>query len=229
MSTVRVLIVHGHQLFADALALRLGSEQGFVVTGTAPTLEAAIQQQQQRPADVFVVALSLGRHEGEEPIRELRKRFPDIGIVAVAEPDTAAAAIRATRAGARGFVSMSSSANQLVTAVRAVSRREAHIPPLLLADVLDVLQSGGHALNEWEQLVAHLTTREVEILRLMVAGKRPNAIAEELYLSVNTVRSHLKKILSKLGVHSSVEAVSVAVKAGIRYDARDRDDVSGRP
>ena len=72
----------------------------------------------------------------------------------------------------------------------------------------------------WQEKVDRLTQREREVLELMVAGLDRAAIAERLYLSINTVRTHSKNILAKLGVHSSLEAVSVALRAGMRPEAR---------
>jgi DNA-binding NarL/FixJ family response regulator len=214
--SVDVLIVDGHQLFADALALRLESGPAFT-TATATSVEAALEQVERRRPDVLVVALDLGgRRVGEEAIRSLRGRHPELPVVAVAPAATAEAGVRAVRAGAVGFVSMADSAEQLVAVVRGVSRGEAHLPPRLLADVLRALQAPEQRPTKWEVRVSRLTSRELEVLTLMVAGRRPAAIAEELFLSVNTVRTHLKKVLAKLEVHSSVEAVSVALKAGIR-------------
>jgi DNA-binding NarL/FixJ family response regulator len=98
--------------------------------------------------------------------------------------------------------------------LEGVAAGETHIPPAALTGVLGLLLS-GRPLSHAEALVGRLTDRELDVLELMVRGMRRAEIAAAMFVSVNTVRTHARNILAKLEVHSSVEAVSVARRAGL--------------
>jgi NarL family two-component system response regulator LiaR len=112
-------------------------------------------------------------------------------------------------------VGKSAATDELIEAFHAVLAGEARLPKRLLAPVLRALQEAPR-FNEWQERVNVLTPREQEILALLVAGRDRASIAEELVVSINTVRTHTKNILAKLDVHSSIEAVSIALRAGMR-------------
>ncbi|GJF32831.1 hypothetical protein KNE206_55310 [Kitasatospora sp. NE20-6] len=124
-------------------------------------------------------------------------------------------AVRALQAGAVGWVAKESSLARLLTVVRGVLRDETHLSPALLTGVVRELTSARRDRTESERLVGTLTPREEEVLRCMVAGLGRQAVAERLYLSPHTVRTHMQNVLGKLGVHSTLAAVAVARRAGI--------------
>ena len=122
-------------------------------------------------------------------------------------------AYEAVTLGASAFVTKSSGFEDMVRAIRGAVRGETWMPPRLLTAVFAEL-CGRRAEHSQEQRVSRLTERECEVLRCMMLGFDRARIASELIVSVNTVRTHTQNILSKLEVHSSVEAVSVALQAG---------------
>jgi DNA-binding NarL/FixJ family response regulator len=119
------------------------------------------------------------------------------------------------RAGARAIVLKSQPVGHLAHVVAGVSADEMHIPPATLTRVMGALLVEPER-NEWSALVDRLTERERDVLTLMAAGLRRTEIAARMFISMNTVRTHARNVLAKLEVHSSVEAVSVALKAGLR-------------
>ena len=123
--------------------------------------------------------------------------------------------VRALQAGAGGWVAKESSLGRLTAIVRGVLRDETHIPPLLLTGVVRELTAARRDRTESERLVESLTPREQQVLRCMVAGLGRQAVADRLYLSPHTVRTHMQNVLGKLGVHSTLAAVALARRAGV--------------
>lgn len=99
--------------------------------------------------------------------------------------------------------------------IRGVLRDETHLPPALLTAVLRELTAARKHRTDSERLVDSLTPRELEVLRCMVAGLGRKAVAERLFLSPHTVRTHMQNVLGKLGVHSTLAAVALARRAGV--------------
>jgi DNA-binding NarL/FixJ family response regulator len=138
-----------------------------------------------------------------------------VRTVVLAEKDDPRRAALALQAGASGWVAKDCSLQRLLTVVRGVLRDETHLPPALLTGVLRELTAARKHRTESEQLVESLTPREREVLRCMVAGLGRKAVAERLYLSPHTVRTHMQNVLGKLGVHSTLAAVALARRAGV--------------
>lgn len=133
----------------------------------------------------------------------------------LAEKDDPRRAALALQAGACGWVAKDSSLQRLLAVIRGVLRDETHLPPALLTGVLRELMADRKHRTESEQLVESLTPREREVLRCMVAGLGRKAVAERLFLSPHTVRTHMQNVLGKLGVHSTLAAVALARRAGV--------------
>ncbi|MFE4977209.1 LuxR C-terminal-related transcriptional regulator [Kitasatospora sp. NPDC056651] len=145
----------------------------------------------------------------------LRRAHPGLRAVVLAAADDPHRAARALHAGATGWVAKESSLARLLAVVRGVLRDETHLPPALLTGVIRELTTARRDRTESERLVDTLTPREKQILRCMVAGLGRQAVAERLYLSPHTVRTHMQNVLGKLGVHSTLAAVAVARRAGV--------------
>jgi DNA-binding NarL/FixJ family response regulator len=213
---VTVLVVDDHRVVADAIAARLRMEPDIDAVMTANTLASGHALVRSVSPDVVVVDAILGDEDGLDLVREIKQHDIRIAVVVVTGRDTADTAIEAVRAGADSFLSKCAPAEQLVRVVRGVCMGETHIPPRLLTSVLQSLLQPEPATTEAAALVGKLTAREREILEHMVAGQDRATMARELYLSVNTVRTHTKNILAKLKVHSTLEAVGIALTVGIR-------------
>ena len=133
----------------------------------------------------------------------------------LAEKDDSRRAALALQAGASGWVAKDCSLQRLLAVIRGVLRDETHLPPALLTGVLRELTAARKHRTESERLVESLTPREREVLRCMVAGLGRKAVAERLFLSPHTVRTHMQNVLGKLGVHSTLAAVALARRAGV--------------
>ncbi|MER7998058.1 response regulator transcription factor [Streptomyces sp. NPDC095613] len=145
----------------------------------------------------------------------VRSAQPSVRSVVLAEKDDPRRAALALQAGASGWVAKDCSLQRLLTVVRGVLRDETHLPPALLTGVLRELTAARKHRTDSERLVESLTPREREVLRCMVAGLGRKAVAERLFLSPHTVRTHMQNVLGKLGVHSTLAAVALARRAGV--------------
>ena len=153
--------------------------------------------------------------DGITLLGRVRRAHPGLRAVVLATVDDPHRAARALHAGATGWVAKESSLARLLAVVRGVLRDETHLPPALLTGVIRELTTARRDRTESERLVDTLTPREKQILRCMVAGLGRQAVAERLYLSPHTVRTHMQNVLGKLGVHSTLAAVAVARRAGV--------------
>ncbi|WP_307865487.1 response regulator transcription factor [Streptomyces montanisoli] len=190
---------------ATATAATATAATATAVAGGAKAAARGLQE----PAGelVFVDGLSL--------VAGVRTSRPSVRTVVLAERDDPRRAALALQAGASGWVAKDCSLQRLLAVVRGVLRDETHLPPALLTGVLKELTAARKHRTESERLVESLTPREREVLRCMVAGLGRKAVAERLFLSPHTVRTHMQNVLGKLGVHSTLAAVALARRAGV--------------
>ncbi|MFJ6519386.1 LuxR C-terminal-related transcriptional regulator [Streptomyces filamentosus] len=236
MARIRVLVVDDHRVFAESLAAALAAEPDVDVSaaGSGPAALRCLERglAEGRRFDVLLVDADLGTGsgapaagpagpEGESAADGIalaagvRKAQPAVRTVVLAERDDPRRAALALQAGASGWVAKDCSLQRLLAVVRGVLRDETHLPPALLTGVLRELTAARRHRTESERLVESLTPREREVLRCMVAGLGRKAVAERLFLSPHTVRTHTQNVLGKLGVHSTLAAVALARRAGV--------------
>ena len=219
-SSIRLFLVDAHKVFTDALAARFAAEEDFVVTGHAASPEAALRAMASAGPDVVVVDVALGASGDEVApgvsfVEDLCLEHPTVRVVVVTGHDDGPTALAAVKAGASAFLPKSAPVEELARVIRGILEGETHIPPRLLTFVLDALEKPP-AEAEWKTRLARLTARERDVLEQMVAGVDQATTAQRLFLSLNTVRTHTKHILAKLEVHSTLEAVSIALRGGMR-------------
>jgi DNA-binding NarL/FixJ family response regulator len=204
-----VLVVDSEQALAQALAESLAQERGVGSGSSAADPGAAGAVLAQGPPDVLVVATDCAEWDALAFLRELRRRFPFLPVVAMSGDDDPAHVTAALRAGAVSWVSKQVSVRELAAVVVGVTRGEASLPPVVLRQVLCRL-TADH--TDGVGALARLTLRERQILELTARGLSRREIAERLQVSVNTVRTHSQHMLSKLGVHTTLEAVALVLR-----------------
>lgn len=207
---IRVLIVDQHLAFRDALATRLQTEPDLAVLAKAHSAEFASSVLVGRSADVILLDADLPDHSAIAFCSEMVRRPdpPRIVMLSVAsEPERIVAAVRA---GAAAWVRKDESIDHLLSVIRGVVRGETWLPPRELGVVLDLLMEDQDHRRDGDDLLAALTPREREVLFLLVEGAGRNEVAKQLQLSANTVRTHLQSLMSKFGVHSTLEVVALA-------------------
>ncbi len=216
MRKIRVMLVDGQPLVAAVLALRLAAEEDMEVVSTKTGPEYSITAARLlRPAVVVIVAAA--SHDlGTELARALRSAVPGVNIVIIGGEDDPVAVCSCLAAGASAWLSQYAPASSLPEAIRASVAGEIHIPAHLLTPVIRHLQDGRTVQDENWARIARLSDRERSTLEFMVSGLDRETIARRLGVSLNTVRTHTQHCYAKLGVHSSLEAVHLAFRAGLR-------------
>ncbi|MBT2392705.1 response regulator transcription factor [Streptomyces sp. ISL-1] len=241
MVRIRVLVVDDHRIFAESLAAALAAEPDVDVAaaGSGPAALRCLERAaaEGRRFDVMLVDADLGAQVVPGARAVVARAVPDSGeegpvdgislvagvrsgrlavrTVVLAEKDDPRRAALALQAGASGWVAKDCSLQRLLAVIRGVLRDETHLPPALLTGVLRELTAARKHRTDSERLVESLTPREREVLRCMVAGLGRKAVAERLFLSPHTVRTHMQNVLGKLGVHSTLAAVALARRAGV--------------
>jgi DNA-binding NarL/FixJ family response regulator len=220
----RVLIVDDHRLFSQALELLLRGEDGIRVVGTAATGEEALEFCRDHGVDVALVDIDLPGMDGIAVTARLQESHPDLRVVVITafqQPDVMA---RALRAGACGYVMKTDLADTLVGAIGMAMAGNMVLPAGRLAPTLSPSgrwgrgaaaerppPSSGGAVRSG----GPLSDREVEILQAIANGRTTFEIADSLAISEHTVRSHVKRVFSKLDAHSKAEAVRKGVHLGL--------------
>jgi DNA-binding NarL/FixJ family response regulator len=212
---ISVLLVDDHQMFTDALSRSLASEHDLLPIGAVGTVAEAVIECGRRSPDVILVDLRVPDMLGVAGIRSLRRVSPGSAVVVVTDRDDAVAITMAIQAGARGFVLKTQAVEDLVVTIRQVAVGEILFSvsdmPSMAARVQLAMQREIEARRTFERL----TAREGQILALLAQGRSTTETATALHISPLTVRSHVKSILAKLGVHSKLEAVSYALRNGL--------------
>jgi DNA-binding NarL/FixJ family response regulator len=209
----RLLIVDDHRVFGQGLEAVFAAEPDFEPTAiSCPSQVIGVVTAHQ--PDVVIMDVRLGEISGIELTRQLMALPVRPAVVMLTAYADIATAINAVKAGAMGFVAKSASIEQLVSAVRAALLGGSWLPAELLSGLL--ADYPGPADAPQQKLIQQLTVREREVLSLMVSGLDRNGIARRLRQSPNTVRTHIRNVTVKLDCHSALEAVAVALRAGLR-------------
>jgi DNA-binding NarL/FixJ family response regulator len=214
-----VAIVDDHEVFTQALSVRLDQEPDLRVIASTGSASRALDLVAEHRPDVLVLDIELDSASGFDICAEVLTWVnPPVVVILTCRDDSETAAT-ALGLGASAVVLKLGPIRELIVAIRSVLRGEAWVSPGLVTGLVSKLRSpGGEPGREG---IGGLTTREVEVLTLMVEGKRYADIAQRLGLSVNTVRTHAHNLQKKLGVHSRVAAIALALRAGLRPETRE--------
>jgi DNA-binding NarL/FixJ family response regulator len=208
----RVVVVDDHDVLASGLAHVMTTEPDLECVGVANTLEEGRRLVAENAPDVLLLDHGMPDGDGVSAIPEMLALQPGVRIVMLTANATDAVLVRAIENGAAGFVAKNRSLKEVLSAVRAAASGEAVISSELLGRLLPRLTGETHSRHE------ELTEREREVLVLLAEGLTNVAIAERLVVSVHTVRNHVANLSSKLGAHSKLEALSIAMRDGLLPD-----------
>ncbi|MFZ6005299.1 MAG: response regulator [Actinomycetota bacterium] len=207
--SISVLIVDDHTMFAEGLSRSLSASSDIEVVGCAATGREAEERCREAAPDVVLMDFGLPDQDGARTTRAVRAEAPDIKVVMLTSLVDDSVVLSAIDAGCSGYVTKDKSVSELVDAIRAAHAGEALIAPAMLVRLLPRLR------RSYQGLGSDLTAREREVLSLLAEGLPNKDIAERLVVSLNTVRTHVQNVLSKLQAHSKLEAVAVAAREAI--------------
>jgi NarL family two-component system response regulator LiaR len=213
---ISLLICDDHKILTDALAMVVERDAGlWMVTAPVHTPEEAIDLcREHRPDVVLMDIVFKGPMDGIEATRRIKEVSPTTKVVIMTAHDDERLLVEAVEAGASGFLGKDEAADEVLSAAKAAAEGEVLIDPITLARLLHQVAKERDARREAQALLDELTDREREVLRLLADGRRNDDIAQTLFISPQTVQTHVRNLLAKLGVHSKLEAVAFAVKHG---------------
>lgn len=205
----RVLVVDDHDLVAHTLRRALGFESDLVVVGLAGSVASAVLAAADLRPDVIVMDFRLPDGTGVDATALIKANCAETEIVMLTGQATSAMLAEALAAGCSGFVAKEGRFDELVETIRAVVRGEVRVPPALIENIAPYLRPRPASLG------SDLTSREREVLTLLATGRSTNQMVDEMFLSIHTVRNHVRNILAKLQSNTRLEAVTVAMRLGI--------------
>jgi len=200
---IRILVADDHPLLRDGVAGLVADQPDMELVAEASTGLEAIEQFRKYRPDVTLLDLQMPEMGGLDAIKTIRDEFPEARIIVLTTYQGDAQVLGALRSGAQAYLLKSTLRRELLDTIRAVHRGQKRIPPDLATQLAE------HAADD------KLTFREVQVLRLIAAGKANKLIASDLAITEETVKGHVKNILSKLSASDRTHAVTIALKRGI--------------
>ena len=207
---IPVLIVDEHRALAEALALAI-EKAGDFATDVAWSTDAIDVPEAEQPC---VVLVALERSDGVSTIRQIRERRPNSRVVVLSSNDDDLTRAKAVEAGAVGYITKVTPLEELPELLRRASRGESLLEDDEAERLLRYLRHRRHQESTERQRANRLTPRQIEILQMMADGVPVQEIAGRLHMSPYTLRTHVQNILTRLGVHTKLEALAVAIRHG---------------
>jgi DNA-binding NarL/FixJ family response regulator len=200
---IRILSVEDHPVFREGLGTILGSQPDMLLVAQAANAVEAVAEFRRHRPDVTLMDLSLPGTNGTDTLISIRGEFPHARIIMLTTSDSDGEIQRALRAGAAAYMLKSMPKNELLAMIRSVHAGGRHVPPEVAARLAEHLGEED------------LTSRELDVLRLIRDGYRNKQIADELAIAETTVNFHIKNLVDKLGANDRTHAVTIAVRRGL--------------
>jgi DNA-binding NarL/FixJ family response regulator len=201
--SIRIMAVDDHSLVLEGIATFIAGQPDMRLVAEASNGREAIHQFREHRPDVTLMDLQMPEMNGLDAIIAIRNEFSQARIIVLTTYKGDVQVLRALKAGARAYLLKGLLRKELLETIRAVHAGEKHIPPEI------ALQLAEHAVDDT------LTLREIDVLRLIFGGNANKLIADRLSITEETVKGHVKNILSKLGASDRTHAVTIALKRGI--------------
>ena len=200
---IRILTVDDHPLLREGIASLIESESDMQVIAEASTGHEAIEQFRRYRPDVTLMDIRMPDISGIDAMIAILSEFPEARVVVLTTYSGDVQILRALKAGARAYLLKGLLRKELLETIRTVHAGRKRIPPEIASQIAD------HAGD------STLTAREIDVLQLIAAGNANKIVADQLSITEDTVKAHVKNILSKLGANDRTHAVTIAVKRGI--------------
>lgn len=200
---IRILTVDDHPLLREGIAAVITSQADMVLVAEANNGKEAVEQFRAHRPDVTLMDLQMPTMSGIDAIVAIRKEFPNARIIVLTTYSGDAQAVRAFKAGASGYLLKNMVRKELVETIRTVHGGKKKIPSEIAMEMAE------HHMDD------ALTEREMEVLRHVAAGSANKIIADQLHISEETVKAHMKNILVKLAANDRTHAVTIALRRGI--------------
>jgi len=200
---IRILTVDDHPMLREGIAALVASQSDMSLIGEASTGREALDLYRKLRPDLTLMDLQMPDMNGIEATIAICSEFPGARIIVLTTFTGDVQVLRALKAGARAYLLKSLLRKELLETIRAVHAGQKRIPPAVASELAE------HAIDE------SLTLREIDVLRLIAGGNANKLIADQLSITEETVKGHVKNILSKLGANDRTHAITIALKRGI--------------
>ncbi|QZZ22323.1 response regulator transcription factor [Leptothermofonsia sichuanensis E412] len=208
---LRILIVEDDPMMQLGLEQSLEDYPQFTIVGQATDGYLGVEAALKLKPDVVVMDIGLPRMDGIEATKKIKEALPDVRIVMLTSHTTENEVIAALSSGADAYCIKGTNVDRLIAAIAAAQEGATYLDPQIARRVIDHLKPPSPAAS----ITGQLSQRELEVLKLMVEGKSNPEIAAVLYLSPNTVKTHIRGIMNKLAVDDRVQAAVVALRSGL--------------
>ncbi|WP_017305971.1 response regulator [Spirulina subsalsa] len=210
---LRILIVEDEPMMQLGLEQTLSTVSDFEIVGQAEDGYLAIEAAETLKPDVVVMDIGLPRLDGISATKQIKEKFPTMGVVMLKSHRLQREVVAALSSGADGYCIKGANIERLVTAIQAAKEGGSYLDPQVARLVMNNLHSPTSM--EKREALHTLSEREMEVLKWIVEGKSNNEIAEILYLSPNTIKTHVRGLMNKLSVDDRVQAAVIALRSGL--------------
>jgi len=218
---IRVLLVDDHQLLTDSLARLLAAEPDIEIMGIAATVADAKELAHER-MDVVLMDYRLPDGTGAEATRAIKARWPSARVVMLTAVQDDETVLESIQAGADGYLTKDRAVDDVVATVRSARAGETLLPRSVIVGIAQRV-AGARDRQTERPPIETLTARELQVLQALAEGMATPDICERLFISRNTLRTHVQNIMMKLHVHSKLEAVTVGLRHRIIAPPRPDD------
>ncbi|MGA1621332.1 MAG: response regulator [Prochlorothrix sp.] len=210
---MKILIVEDDPLMQLGLAQALGNESQFEIMGQAEDGYGAVQQAIALQPDIVIMDIGLPGLDGIEATKQIKTAVPQIHVVVLTSHTLPNEIIAALASGADAYCIKGATLEHLIKAIDAAKDGATYLDPQIARVVVENLKPAQEL--DQETNIASLSEREVDVLKLIVQGKSNQEIAKDLYLSTNTIKTHVRGIMNKLSVDDRVQAAVIALRSGL--------------
>ncbi|MGA2502732.1 MAG: response regulator transcription factor [Anaerolineales bacterium] len=214
-ATKKVLVIDDQILFREGLESLLSSTTDFVMVGCAGTVHEGCEQATLFKPDIILMDFSLPDGTGLDATRAILAHVPDCKIVFLTVHESDENLFAALRLGAKGYMLKNIGSNELLASLRALDRGEEAVSRKMVSRIVEEFARSPQSKSEDDRLLVNLSPRELDVIREMESGATNLEIAQRLYLSVNTVKHHIRNIMGKLGLKNRHQIASFARKNGL--------------
>ncbi len=218
MDTIKVLVVDDHALFRRGITTVLANQESLEVVGEAIDGLEAIEKAEEVTPDIILMDLNMPRCSGLEATQALQAKMPQVNILVLTVSDNESDLFAAVKFGAKGYILKNTEPEELIQAIFNIAQGGVIISPLMATKLLTEFRGMGAPRAETQaakETEANLSPREDEVLRLVAQGATNKEMADSLFISENTVKTHLRNIMDKLHLANRSQAAAYAVKKGL--------------
>ena len=217
MDTIKVLVVDDHALFRRGIAAVLANQEGLEVVGEASDGLEAIEKAKQITPDVILMDLNMPHCSGLEATQALQTEMPQVNILVLTISEMESDLFAAIKFGARGYILKNTEPDELIHAIFHIAQGGVIVSPLMATKLLTEFKDlrAGVERKPSQEAEDALSPREGEVLQLVAQGATNKEIGDSLFISENTVKTHLRNIMEKLHLANRSQAAAYAVKRGL--------------